>query len=344
MEFMNPEEERKLIVEYNTRFPMKVELHVHLDGSVRPETVLDIAKERDMLSSLPHKTVEELNRDVILVEPSSLDRLLQSFSYFMPIISGYKNAVSRIAYELCEDCAKHRIRYMEVRYCPQLFANSDVTNEYVGEPGTFTPRDVVVTVNEALARGMKDYDVTVKTILCCMTHKPDWAPEVLSLCKEFRDKGVVGIDLAGLEFQPGTPAEECALKKVFQEAAACGIHRTVHAGEIGTARAVREAIDEMKAERIGHGYHAYDDPEVYKKVINEHIHLETCPISSILTKACDSDVTKHPLRKSVKRLKSYIFNAARCCFSDVEERKSLVRQLKEVYGPKYDYQSIHPHK
>ena len=55
----------------------------------------------------------------------------------------------------------------------------------------------------------------------------------------------------------------------------------------------------MRAERIGHGYHAYDDPEVYAKVIREHIHLETCPISSILTKACDSDVTKHPLRKYV---------------------------------------------
>ncbi|XP_060588644.1 adenosine deaminase-like, partial [Ruditapes philippinarum] len=102
MEFMEPEEEAKLIAEFNQRFPYKVELHVHLDGAVRPETVIDIAKERGMLDDLPHKTAEELNRDVILVEPSSLERFLTSFSYFMPIISGYKKAVERIAYELCE--------------------------------------------------------------------------------------------------------------------------------------------------------------------------------------------------------------------------------------------------
>jgi len=91
--------------------------------------------------------------------------------------SGDKDAVSRIAYELCEDCAKHRIRYMEVRYCPQLFANAGVKNEYAHtnascDEGTFKPRDVVVAVNEALERGMKEFNVIVKTILCCMTHKP----------------------------------------------------------------------------------------------------------------------------------------------------------------------------
>ncbi|XP_052240483.1 adenosine deaminase-like isoform X2 [Dreissena polymorpha] len=365
MEFMQPEEELKLIAEYNRRFPYKVELHVHLDGAVRPETVLEIAREREMTDKLPHKTVEELNRDVILVEPSSLERLLLSFSYFMPIITGCRKAVSRIAYERCEDAAKHSIRYMEIRYSPHLFANT-VDNGYATEKGDLTPRDVVLAVNEALERGMKDFGVTVRSILCCMTHQPEWAPEVLALCDEFRDQGVVGIDLAGMEFEPGTPAEECAIKKVFKKAEKCGIHRTVHAGESGTARAVKEAIDHFRAERVGHGYHAYDDRDVYEKVIREHIHLETCPISSIMSRACEADPQIHPLKQFVKDGVSYsintddpvvlgntltddfkfagdmgltdeeiirgIFNAARSCFASYDERKRIVRELKQVYG------------
>ena len=76
-------------IKYNTSslFNTQVELHVHLDGAVRPQTVLDVAKQRGIADTLPHQTVEELNRDVILLGPSSLDRLLQSFSYFMPVIA-----------------------------------------------------------------------------------------------------------------------------------------------------------------------------------------------------------------------------------------------------------------
>lgn len=366
MEFMEPEEEAKLIAEFNKRFPYKVELHVHLDGSVRPETVIDIAKERGMLDSLPHKTVDELNRDVILVEPSSLERLLTSFGYFMPIISGYKRAVERIAYELCEDCAKHNVKYMEVRYSPHLFSNSLTDPEFAQTPGTFTPHDVVETVNEALARGMKDFDVKVNTILCCMTNRPDWSKQVLNLCKWYKCKGVVGIDLAGQEFEPGTHYDDCEHKQAFREAAQWGIRRTVHAGEIGTASAVQEALDHMCAERIGHGYHALDDPELYQRIIKEQVHLETCPISSIMTKACDKDEQKHPLKQFVKDGVNYsintddpvvlgntltddykfaqdmglsdediirgIFNAVRSSFASEKDKQKMEEDLIKVYG------------
>lgn len=367
MEFMAPEEEEKLIEEFNKRFPYKVELHVHLDGSVRPETVIDIAKERGMLEDLPHKTVAELNRDVILVEPSSLERLLTSFSYFMPIISGYKRAVERITYELCEDCAKHRIKYMEVRYSPHLLCNTLTDPEFAQTPGTFTPRDVVETVNNTLQKGMKDFGVKINTILCCMTNRPDWSQEVLNLCKWYKGRGVVGIDLAGQEFEPGTHYDDCKHKKAFREAAQWGIRRTVHAGEIGTSQAVTEALDHMLAERIGHGYHAMEDPQLYQRIIREQIHLETCPISSIMTKACDKDPMKHPLKQFVKDGVNYsintddpvvlgntltddykfaqdmgltdediiqgIFNAIRSSFASDEDKQRIEEELVKVYGP-----------
>lgn len=306
MEFLEPEKENKLIAVFNKRFPYKVELHVHLDGAVRPETVIDIARERGMLDSLPHKTADELNRDVILREPSSLERLLQSFTYFMPIICGYKPALSRVAYELCEECAIHRIQYMECRYSPHLFSNSVDDPVYCKTKGEFTPHDVVKTVNEALARGMKDYKVTVTSILCCLTDKPEWAAEVLDLCIEFQGQGVVGIDIAGQEFHPGVHPDDCELKRVFKKAAELGIRRTVHAGEIGTSQAVQEALDDMKAERIGHGYHAYDDKELYKKIVESQVHLETCPISSIITGACIQE--SHPLKQFVKDGANYSIN------------------------------------
>ncbi|KAL4218106.1 hypothetical protein ACF0H5_022842 [Mactra antiquata] len=367
MEFMAPEEEAKLIAEFNKRFPYKVELHVHLDGAVRPETVIDIAKERGMLESLPHKNVDEFNRDVIVTKPSSLEIMLRSFGYFMPIISGYKNAVSRIAYEICEDCAKHKIKYMEVRYSPHLFASSVTDPEFEQTPGSFTPRDVVQTVNEGLARGMKEFDVKVNSILCCMTNRPDWSKEVLELCKEFKDQGVVAIDIAGQEFEPGKHYDDCEMKKVFREAAKCGIHRTVHAGEIGTAKAVQEALDDMLAERIGHGYHSIEDPDLYQRIIRDQVHLEACPISSIMTKACEEDHMKHPLREFVKHGVNYsintddpvvlgntltddykfaqdmgltdndiirgIFNAARSCFASDEDKKKIIKELTKIYGP-----------
>lgn len=362
---MSPEEEEVLIKEYNAKFPYKVELHLHLDGAVRLETILDIARERNMKDLLPHKTVEELTKDVILTEPSSLDRLLQSFAYISPILKGYKPATSRIAYELCEDCARHNIKYAEVRYSPHLLAKSLRT-----EPETYheyTPDHVVQTVNEAMERGMKDFGITMKTILCCITHREDWVDEVLELCKKYRGSGVVGIDIAGMEFKPGKDPSQCKFKKAFAEAAKCGIHRTVHAGEIGTAQAVKEALDHMKAERIGHGYHAYDDPEVYQRVIKEQVHLEICPISSVLTRACPADIQVHPLKAFVKDGVNFslntddpvvlgntltddfkvatdmglsnddiikgIFNAARSCFASDEEKKQILDELTKAYGP-----------
>lgn len=358
--------DEKSIEEFNKKFPYKVELHVHLDGAVRPETILEIAAEKGVLDNLPHKTVEQFTKDVVHKVPSSLEEVLLSFTYFMPIITGSSSALTRVAYEFCEDSAKHSIKYTEVRYCPHLFSNSVDNPENAKVKGEFTPRDAVVAINEGLARGMKDFGIKVYTILCCMTHRPDWSKEVLELCKEFKNDGIVGIDLAGQEFHPGADPDDCEHKKAFAEAKLCGINRTVHAGEIGTYAAVNDALDHMMADRIGHGYHAIDDEATYSRVIKDQIHLETCPISSIITKSCDPDIQKHPLRTFVRDGVNYsvntddpmvlgnnmtddyrtvkemglsdndiikgIFNAARSCFAPEEEKRQILNDLNKIYG------------
>ena len=88
------------------------------------------------------------------------------------IFSGSKLALERIAYEFCEDCAGQNIKYAEVRYSPQLFADTVDGAEYSKSKGQLTPRDAVIAINEGLARGMNEFGIKVYSILCCMTHRP----------------------------------------------------------------------------------------------------------------------------------------------------------------------------
>lgn len=356
------------------KFSYKVELHVHLDGAVRIETVLDISKtkNRPLISTAEDGTetviqdLESLEKVIVQKKPSSLPEFLQIFNVFMPVIAGDKEAVSRIAYEFCEDCASSGTRYVEVRYCPHLLANTHEKPDYARERGTFSPRDVVQTVCEALEKGSRDCNVTVNSILCCMTHRPEWSAEILELCKEFKDRGVVAIDSAGKDFDPGKDPSECEHKKAFKEAYNCGIHRTVHAGENGPAQGVQEALDHMFAERIGHGYHVIDDPSLYSRCKDDQVHFEMCPDSSIKTGSCPPDIHQHPMIRFAKEglnfsintddpsildnvladdydlalemglsreqiIKS-IFSAARASFATEDQKKKLLADLVEVYG------------
>lgn len=346
------------------KFEYKVELHVHLDGSVRPQTVLDIAKSRGI--HMPHENIEEFKRDVVVDKPSTLEALLKCFRIFMPVIAGCKDAIYRVAYEFCEDSAKHNIKYVETRYCPHLLANTAEKREYAIERGNISPRDVVDIVCNALEKGSEDFNITVKSILCGMTHRPDWSMEIAELCKEFKSRGVVAIDLAGDDFEPGVEPDECLHKQAFKVAYDAGIHRTVHAGENGPAEGVKEALEHMYAERIGHGYHVVDDENLYQKCLKDQVHFEVCPCSSIKTSSVSTDLSKHPLLRFVNDGANYsintddpvvldnnidddyskckemgltdeqiiksIFNAARASFASDTEKTQMLNDLTLIYG------------
>ncbi|MBN3296265.1 ADA deaminase, partial [Amia calva] len=193
----------------------------------------------------------------------------------------------------------------------------------------------------------------------------DWSKDVVELCKKYRNDGVVAIDLAGDE------SIDCQAypghRVAYEEAVRSGIHRTVHAGEVGPPSVVKEAVEILKAERIGHGYHTIDDQELYQQLLQQNMHFEVCPISSKYTGACPADFSKHPairfkedkanyslntddplifdstLDTDYKTAKTYMgfteeefmrvnLNAARSSFLPEKEKKDLVNSLYEAYG------------
>lgn len=342
----------------------KVELHVHLDGAIRLKTVLDVAKRRGI--SLPVSMEEELKELCTVNEPATLTEFLGKFSHFMHVIAGDREAIKRIAYEFVETKAKEGVIYVEARYSPHFLANKGVEPlPWDQKPGDITPDDVVDLVNQGFKEGEQAFKTKARSILCCMRHMPNWSMEVVELCKKFHKDGVVAIDLAGdesmnCESYPGH-------KKAFEEAVRSNVHRTVHAGEVGPASVVREAVEVLKAERIGHGYHTLEDQNLYKQLLHQNMHFEMCPVSSRLTGACEPDFSKHPLITFKKDKANYslntddptIFNstlnsdyevvqkymdfteeefkrlninAAKSCFLPEKEKEKLLNQLYEAYG------------
>lgn len=283
----------------------KVELHVHLDGAIRIDTILDVAKQRGIL--LPADTVAALKGLCTVSEPATLTEFLGKFNQYMHVIAGDRKAIKRIAYEFVEAKAKEGVAYVEVRYSPHFLANSGVEPiPWDQKEGDVTPDEVVRLVNEGLSEGEKAFKVKARSILCCMRHMPNWSMEVVELCKKYRNDGVVAIDLAGDESMncvayPGH-------RNAYEEAVKCGIHRTVHAGEVGPPSVVKEAVDVLKAERIGHGYHTVEDQALYRRLLEDNMHFEICPVSSKLTGACDPDFTKHPLITFKKDKANYSLN------------------------------------
>lgn len=266
---------------FGSRRRTKVELHVHMDGAVRVETFLDIARRRGI--ELPSRTPEGLRRYVqVPHDCRSLTRFLETFDFFLPILSD-PEAVERIAYEQCEDQARQGVRYFETRFSPHVLMTE-----------SFPPEAVVERALAGLKKGAERFDVGARAILCCMRHRPDWSEEVVRLAARFRTEGVVAIDLAGDETHFGAAPHA----KAYAIARDLGLRRTAHAGEAGPAASIREALDLLHAERIGHGYHLVDDPELYERVRRERVPLECCLTSSLQTGAVAS-IEEHPVRRFV---------------------------------------------
>ncbi|TNM86640.1 hypothetical protein fugu_006870 [Takifugu bimaculatus] len=283
----------------------KVELHVHLDGSIRVQTIVDVAKRRGI--RLPAKTAEGMKQLIILKQPATLTEFLGKFSEYMHVIAGDREAIKRIAYEFVEDRAKEGVIYVEARYSPHFLANTKVDPiPWNQKEGDLSPDEVVHLVNQGLREGERAFNIKARSILCCMRHMPNWSMDIVELCKKYQHEGVVAIDLAGDESLSSEANPDH--RRAYEEAARCGVHRTVHAGEVGPPSVVKEAVEVLKAERVGHGYRTLEDQSLYRKLLDQNMHFEVCPISSKLTGACDPDFTKHPVITFRKDKANYSLN------------------------------------
>lgn len=260
-----------------------VELHCHLDGSLRPETIIDIAKEENI--KIPSFNINEIKRQVSApLNCKSLDEYLQRFDIPNMVMQS-KKSLSRITFELFEDAAKENVKYMEVRFAPWLHVEKGLTLKEVIE-------SVINGMNEA----EKKYDIKGNIILCCMRNmSASKAIDVINAGKEFLGKGIVAVDLAGPELKDFSKI----YKDAFALARGYGYRVTVHAGENGIGKNVLDAIEILGAERIGHGIFIKDCVEAYNLVKGKNITLELCLTSNVQTKAVDR-LDKHPAYKFFK--------------------------------------------
>jgi len=242
-------------------------------------TVWELCKQKGI--ELPGDgSIESLRSHVEMTDPANLTQFLAGFQFTSPALAGDLSAIERLGREFCEDAAFNGLLYVESRFCPHLLLKS--------EDPEVTADDIV----EAVLRGFKDgeakYGVTARAILCCIRGLDQFSEDVLRLCVKYKEQGVVGLDIAGDE-EGLDPSDEFMFDpltiKVFNEAKEKGIHRTVHAGEVGPAKCVQQALDLLHAERIGHGYRVLEDEELYQRCLRDKVHFEVCPTSSLLTGA-----------------------------------------------------------
>jgi len=270
----------------------RVELHVHLDGSVSPQILYEAAK-RNKPHAIPShvKNWEDFVPIVTCIGQSAhLEDLLSKMQHYMPFIIDDKTAIADMCRDFVERQYKHQVYYTETRFAPHLLCDTKMT-----------PEEVLVLVLDTLQEASKQYNIIVKTIVCCMRHwKADKrAQETIDLAIKYRYKGVVGVDLAGSE-QAATSKE---YQKIFEQVKGVeGLHITIHAGEGCGPESITDAIEKMYAERIGHGYRAMEDTNVLNYLIENNIHVECCPTSSVITRAVqhivlkDEDWSRHPMK------------------------------------------------
>lgn len=258
----------------------KAELHIHLDGSVRPRTVEEIAQEEGI--ALPDADPSALPR-LLQVQPDcrNLPDYLSKFDLPLRCMQSEK-ALRRIAFEIVEDAALQGVKYMEVRFAPRLHTAKGLSLEAA-----------IAAVLAGLEKGERSTGTVVRAIVICMrSHEPDANLRVMLAAQAFLGKGVVGLDLAGDEvrFPPGIH------RRVFRLAHETGFPITIHAGEAAGPENIRESVVDLCARRIGHGVRLKEDPALLEWMIERRIALEMCVTSNVQTKAA-SDWESHPVKE-----------------------------------------------
>ncbi len=254
----------------------KAELHVHLDGSLRPETLFELGRERRV--EIPAYDVEALADYMLVSDATSLEEYLERFDVTLSVLQDAE-ALERTAYELAVDHADENVRYVEVRFCPLLNTR-----------GGLSVDQVLGAVLKGLRRAETDADVTARVIVCALrTLDPMSSVEMAELAAAYRDRGVCGFDLAGAE--SGFPVAEHA--EAFRLAHDAGVPTTIHAGEGFGPASIRQAVELGHARRIGHGTRLHEDRELVAELRERRIPLEICLTSNVQTGVAAS-VATHP--------------------------------------------------
>ncbi len=341
----------------------KTDLHVHLDGSLRIPTLIELARERQV--KLPSYTVEGLRELVFKDTYRNLPEYLEGFQYTIAVMSDAE-AIERIAYEFCLDNQAEGVRYVEVRFAPQLSVRDGLSMS-----------DVVSAVDRGLRRAAQEFNAREEVtngseprfvagiILCAMRFfEGTWSQgfkrlfdampeadryelystasvEVARAAARLRDEGrlVVGIDLAGQE--KGYPAGDH--KHAYQIAHEAFLGKTVHAGEDYGPESIFQAIGDLHADRIGHGTWLFSEDKIEagipdKKayvdalvqfIADKRVTLEVCLTSNQQTvPELAADLSKHPFAEMRKRKLSTTFCTDNRLVSNTTVSRELGRAVE----------------
>ena len=265
----------------------KALLHDHLDGGLRPQTVIDLAGEYGY-TALPTHDVDELsswfNRGA---KRNDLVLYLETFAHTCGVMQ-HRDAIERVAYECAQDLAADGVVYAEVRFAPELSVEAGLTLD-----------EVVDAVTTGFARGSAGTDLTIYALLCAMRTAAR-SLDIAELAVRWRDRGVVGFDIAGAEAGYPPTRHLDAFQYVQRE----NFHSTIHAGEAFGLPSIWEAVQFCGGERLGHGVRIVDDITgqpgdetlglLAAYIRDRRIPLELCPTSNVGTGVCAS-IADHPI-------------------------------------------------
>lgn len=290
----------------------KTELHCHLDGSVRPETLFDLAKSQRV--KLPAESADELRDYMHVKSAANLEEYLARFAVTISVMQT-EEALERIAYELAADAHREGVTYIEVRNAPVLNMQRGLT----------LPQVVQATVR-GLNRAEKEFGIIGRFIVCSLRHlSPEISLELARLAVDFKHDGVVAFDLAGGE--AGYPAADHA--NAFAYARNNNLAVTVHAGEGYGAGSVEQAVHKCCANRIGHGTRLLEDAELTQYVNDRQIALEICLTSNVQTRAAESYET-HPFRQYYNKGMNVTLNTDNRLMSNTTLTDEYVHAAKEL--------------
>jgi adenosine deaminase len=267
----------------------KVLLHEHLDGVLRPKTVIELAR-RAKYEQLPTEDAEELARWFHQgASQGGLAKYLEGFAHTIAVMQT-EQSLEQVAYEQAEDLSRDGVVYFETRFAPIFHTRKELSHQ-----------QVVSAVLKGLERGRRDFGVSSGLIICAMRNM-DVSLEMAELAVDFRERGVVGFDLAGEE--GGYPPKKHV--DAFHYIQRQNFNITIHAGEGFGKESIWQAIQYCGAHRIGHGTRLIDDiaiadgkavklGELAQYVLDKRIPLEICLLSNVQTGATRS-LAEHPFR------------------------------------------------
>jgi adenosine deaminase len=302
----------------------KVLLHEHLDGVLRPKTIVELARSEGY-KGLPTENPVELAAWFHQgANQGSLPKYLEGFAHTIAVMQT-EEALERAAYEQAEDLSKDGVVYFETRFAPIFHTRKGLTHQ-----------QVVAAVLKGLERGRKDFGVTSGLIICAMRNM-DVSLDMAELAVDFRERGVVGFDLAGEE--GGFPPKKHV--DAFHYIQRQNFNITIHAGEGFGKESIWQAIQYCGAHRIGHGTRLIDDMAVAdgrvvklgdlaQYVLDKRIPLEICLISNVHTGAARS-LAEHPFGIFFKEKFRVTLNTDNRLMSDTNMSKEF-EAARDTFG------------